>query len=365
MRRQVGWLVGLLISVAPMDAYAQPWSGLLSPSRAVEWTSAGVSGGIPNRATICTTLNPGATATQINNAIAACPSGQVVFLNAGTFNLSSGINMRKNNITLRGAGAAQTILRFSGTTGCFIGEGAAISVCSGEQLDFGSVIHSANWTAGYATGTTVITLSNTTGLVVGNHMMIDQLDDTVDGWPATGDIVVNGTTSFSGEGGNEWVRGGNRGQTQVVTVVAINGLNVTIDPPVALPNYRASQSPGAWWGNVTAKGIGIENLTVDDTGNAGSSNDSIQLHNTLNCWIKGVRVVSNASWGAAQHHNLIRLVYTGRTTIRDGYFYGPLDGNIVRYGWASQVASNTLWENNILHHIPSPIVPNDPEIASV
>src|SRR5207245_1094179 len=200
MRRQVGCLVGILISVAPMDAYAQPWSGLLSPSRAVEWTSAGVSGGIPNRATICTTLHPGPTATP----------------------------------------------------------------------------------------------SNTTGLVVGNHMMIDQLDDTVDGWPATGDIVVNGTTSFSGEGGNEWVRGGNRGQTQVVTVVAINGLNVTIDPPVALPNYRASQSPGAWWGHATAKGSGIEHVTVDDTGNDGSSDAGVQLHNTLNCRIKGARVVSNA-----------------------------------------------------------------------
>src|SRR5436190_20113219 len=73
------------------DLYAQFWSGVIDPSRAVDWSVAGVSGGIPSRTGICATLNPGDTAAQINNAIATCPGGQVVFLNAGTYNLSSGI----------------------------------------------------------------------------------------------------------------------------------------------------------------------------------------------------------------------------------------------------------------------------------
>src|SRR6266550_4021318 len=62
--------------------HAQPWSGIIDPSRAADWTSPGVVGGIPNnRTTNCATLNPGATAAQINSAIASCQSGQVVFLN--------------------------------------------------------------------------------------------------------------------------------------------------------------------------------------------------------------------------------------------------------------------------------------------
>jgi hypothetical protein len=71
----------------------------------IDWSQAGVSGGIRNRTTICATLNPGATAGQINSAIAACPSGQVVKLNAGTYSLSSGIDFNaRSSVTLRGDG---------------------------------------------------------------------------------------------------------------------------------------------------------------------------------------------------------------------------------------------------------------------
>src|SRR5438105_2886663 len=99
--------------------FAQPWSGIIAPSRAIDWTQAGVVGGIPNRTTICSTLSPGATASQINTAIANCPSGQVVKLNAGTYTLTSGIVFNnKSNVTLRGAGPDQTFLLFSGGTPC-------------------------------------------------------------------------------------------------------------------------------------------------------------------------------------------------------------------------------------------------------
>ena len=101
----IAWLFGFLLIIIPVVAHAQLWSGVLSPSRAADWSSPGVAGGIPNRTTMCATLNPGATAAQINSAIAACPSGQVVLLNAGTYNLSAGITFgSKSNVTLRGAG---------------------------------------------------------------------------------------------------------------------------------------------------------------------------------------------------------------------------------------------------------------------
>src|SRR5437870_12782730 len=81
---------------------AAPWSGILSPSRATDWSQAGVTGGIPNRTTICATLNPGATAAQINSAIASCPNGQVVQLGAGSFNLASPIIISTSHVTLLG-----------------------------------------------------------------------------------------------------------------------------------------------------------------------------------------------------------------------------------------------------------------------
>src|SRR5437879_6577427 len=99
-------------------AFGQAWSGVLSPARAVDWSQVGVVGGIPNRTTICSTLNQGVTAAQINSAIAACANG-VVLLNPGTFTLSAGIDfVHKNNVTLRGSGANQTFLVFTNGVGC-------------------------------------------------------------------------------------------------------------------------------------------------------------------------------------------------------------------------------------------------------
>src|SRR3989454_7030371 len=98
-------------------AAAEPWAGILDLSRAIDWSHAGIPGGIPNRATICTSLDPGSTAAQIDAAIAACPPDQVGFLTAGTFTLSAGLNM-KSDVTLRGARADPTKLPFPGTTPC-------------------------------------------------------------------------------------------------------------------------------------------------------------------------------------------------------------------------------------------------------
>src|SRR5438874_4480222 len=89
MKRNLFLLILLaLLCCFPAYSHAQLWSGIISPSRAIDWSNAGVPGGIPNRSNICATLNPGASAAQINSAIAACPSNEVVFLNAGTYNIA-------------------------------------------------------------------------------------------------------------------------------------------------------------------------------------------------------------------------------------------------------------------------------------
>ena len=62
----------------PPASHSQPWSGIVSAPRAIDWSGAGVQGGIVNRTTVYQTLNPGVTADQINAAIAACPADQVV-----------------------------------------------------------------------------------------------------------------------------------------------------------------------------------------------------------------------------------------------------------------------------------------------
>jgi len=349
MRRGV-WLIGLLI-LAPVVAHAQPWSGILSPERAIGWSGAGVLGGIPNRTTICATLNPSATAAQINIAIAACPKGQVVFLTAGTYHLgSAGILIRsKNDITLRGAGADQTKLVFSGdvhqSTDCTGGTGTGAICIRNSSPDnwTGEPRHTASWTAGYAKDTTVITLSSTTGLQVGGMLILDQLDDISD----AGGIFVCTSRSCTGQGSSGASRSG-RGQVEIKTVIAINGNQVTISPRLYMPNWRASQSPGAWWGDDVITGVGVEDLSIQ---NNGSATSSIFINNGMNCWVKGVQSIT-----PGRSH--IWIYVSARITVRDSYFWGTQNAASRSYGIETFPTSDSLIENNILEHVAQPIMMN-------
>ena len=42
--RRLAWLVALSIIATPIVARAQPWSGILAPSRAIDWSNAGIPG---------------------------------------------------------------------------------------------------------------------------------------------------------------------------------------------------------------------------------------------------------------------------------------------------------------------------------
>src|SRR5260370_10727392 len=103
MKRKNGLLFPLiLLLMVPTTAYAQLWTGIIDPSRAIDWSKAGIPGGIPNRTTICATVNPGVTSPQSNSAIASGPSSQAVFLRLATYNLSSAIDFANHsNVSLR------------------------------------------------------------------------------------------------------------------------------------------------------------------------------------------------------------------------------------------------------------------------
>lgn len=327
---------------------AQSQGGPISQSRRINWSFAGVPGGIPRRTDVCANLSPGATAQQITAAISTCPSGQVVMLAAGTYNLSTGIRFNgRNDVTLRGAGPDKTFLVFASSDAC-MGLGGNICV-NGRDMGYfvGSPLHSTDWTSGYAKGTTQITLGSTTGLSVGMPIVLDQLNDMAD----TGGAIVcsvAGTCADEGPGGAGRPQ---REQQQIVIATAINGTTVTISPGLHMPNWRSSQQPSAFWGRPTSfiSGAGVEDLSLDSSAAAGRS--GIYFIFAVNSWVRNVRSL----WANRNH---VWFYQSARNTVKDSYFYGTKNAGSQSYGIEEFMGFDNLIENNILHHIASPLQTN-------
>jgi len=345
--------------LAPSFARAQQWSGIIDPSRAADWSKAGVRGGIPSRTMVCATLNPGATTSQINSAIASCPNGQVVFLNAGTYSGLSGIMFNgKGGVTLRGAGADKTFLVFTSGVGC---HSLASDVCitAADTNWRGGPSNSANWASGYALGTTNISLSSVTNLKVGSPLILDQLDDPSD----TGTVFVcqdpATVPSCSLEGNTTNGQRPNRDQVQIVQVVscgtvstagqACNGTNVTITPGLYMANWSSTKSPGAWWATLPTFVSGIEDLSLDHTASTGSF--GIEIQNAIDCWVKGVRGIDS---GKAH----VELQESARISVMDSYFYLTQNAVTQSYGVESLNSSDNLIQNNIIQFIAAPLMMN-------
>ncbi len=351
MQRKLAVLLFVVVIGFPGYLSAQSASGIIAPSRMINWSNAGVQGGIQDRTSICATLSPGATASQINSAIASCPSGEVVSLAAGTYNLTAGIVFNEHdNVTLRGAGAYSTFLVFTGNTSC---RGPSSSICvQGDSNWSGTPANTANWTAGYSVGATSVTLDSTTHLSAGSLLILDQADDSSD--PGTVYVCqVMGVCSTEGPGGAG--RSG-RAQEQVVTVTGVSGSTVSFTPGLDMPNWASGKSPGGYWATIIAQGDGIENLSIDNTNSGATS--GIVMVNSANCWVKGVRSLNS-------NRNHVWLQYSAHDEVIDSYFYGTQNGASESYGIEPWMSSDNLVVNNIFQHIVSPTLQSGSDSGNV
>ncbi len=365
MRRKTLLLLVLAFLFGWTDAaQAQLWSGIIDPSRAIDWSlgNQGVAGGIPNRTTICATLNPGATAAAINAAIQGCPANQVVFLNAGTYTNLGPISFNgKSNVTLRGAGPDQTKLIFTSAGGCYFSSAICIqgSVSTyGGCPDCVPANQQTNWTGGYAKDTTQLTVASTTGIQAGQIVVVDQVDDVAE---TNGIIQANRTPFFATEGcpcPGRVKTSDNltpRTQLQFLKVVSVDdATHITITPPIYMPNWRSSQNPQVWWwGNAasTATMDGIESLSIDGTGIGLYYN--IAIENAYNNWVLNVR-----SLNAPRAH--IGMVQSARNEIRNNYFYGTQLGAATSYGVESFATGDDLVINNIWQNVTTPLMGPSP-----
>jgi hypothetical protein len=318
---------------------------VIPPGRGIAW-SGGVPGGIPNRTTIFTTLSPGATVAQFQDAFKSCPSNQVIKLSEGVFYLDSRLQITRGGITIRGAGPGKTTLVFTNNPWAY----GLVHFLSDYRYDDppSNTNLIRNWTSGYAMGSTQITIDQVGDaggyapavLRPGMTICLDQLADP------------NLVQPVGSEGlhAQQIRENGQRGQQQYVRVVAINnGTTLTISPGVTFPNAQAALKPQIWWWGPSIEYSGIEDLTISQE--FGPGHASIVFQSAYGCWVKNVETYKS-------EYAAVETFESKNIEIRDSYFHHVKSGGAsTSYGVYLSLCSDSLVENNIFNAISSPVVP--------
>lgn len=308
---------------------------IIPPNRMVDWSFAGVEGGIPDSQNISATLGtPGqslgfvqsVTAAQINSAIAAAPSGGVVELEYGTYNLTAGVDLYRSDVVLRGLGPTVINMVF----GPGVGGARGYIDCSGSAV-FSPPIITA-WNDGYAKDSSILTVDSTAGYSVNDLAGVDQLNDTNYVW---------GGTSGSSNLGND--PAGGHLQFQLTKITGINSAtSVSIDPPIYMRNWSAGFSPRMFQ-SVTAAGViknvGIENIHVEGTG---TCPHNISFNYAENCWVKDVDLNNGNS-------TLLSLYICKNFEARHSKFRANYTVGVGSYSVLAIYCSRLLIEDNIFN----------------
>jgi chitodextrinase len=314
-------------SSASATTQASTGTGFTIPaSRLGNWqNNVGIIGGIPTNYTNCTTsacntLYGGTvTAASINAALASAPDNTVVRIPAGTYNINSPISLSGlNNVVLRGAGMNSTIINNSAGSDN-IDTGQTGFLASGRAI-----------TSGFNKGSTSIVVGSASGVTAGSLVYITQRNETF----MRQCVLPSAQNLLS--------------QAVLVTSVSGNTINFT---PGLMMDFNAAQSPTYSYANPSASKVGLENFTLNSTGNP---NYSVSLWWANEVWFQGVKITGYADSGIlANMSNRIevRKSVLGFSSARnDGYGIQLRneDNNPLR-----GTTSNSLIENNLFDGGPS------------
>lgn len=298
----------LLLFVATGLCPAQQWSGILASSRAIDWSKAGLPATFPDgettpnpwtppaRTQCGSTVPAGTSFATINSDLAGCAAGTYLLLGAGTFSGTTTITLgSQNNVTLRGSGADKTTIQCSGT--CTI----ALSNPSSGGASY-------SWTSGLSQGSTTIGFGSAPGSVTNDLLILyGTSNDTDSGGP----FVCSTTTTCSEAGGNNV-------QSQTVLITGCVGASCTISPGVYMPNWATQfSSYNLTVESVPATGVGVEDMTIDLTGN--TAGVPLAYNTCYACWVKGNRIINGG--GSYQ----VKTFQSKNFLIANNYFYGGVN----------------------------------------
>ena len=364
-RKRFGGRLSAFLLVAALTGFASVAQATYSlpADRTVPWQgNVGVKGDIPLRTSIYKTLSPsgGDDTSAIRSAINTCPPGSVVKLNRGTFKISSPITM-KAGMTLRGAGMGVTIIQgVSGASGYHL-----VGFRAGNSSWNLSNAPHINLAGGLAKGSSTITTASPHGWVVGDHIVIDQINSASADPPVSSSGTNGSTCTWCGRSD------GTRSLGQMAKIVAVpSATTATLEIPLYW-NYDPGLTPQGTKVLGVVPNAGIEDLTIDNSlsGNSSQSDDgTVYMNEAVNSWLYRVEVIGS-------YKNMVRVYGGYRNTIRGCRFHegipalptnGPQYDTGRAYGiYLSQWVSACLIENNEFYHLAMSIVLNGPASGNV
>ena len=325
------WMLALCLAAVCVAAIPE--------DRLIDWSRAGVEGGIPHRTIIrdCTASDGAhADGTDTSKEIQACidntPPGHAAYLPEGTYTMNSGIRL-KSNTTLRGAGMGKTILAANDMRAV---------VYIGTQY---AAKPAVDIVSGYTKGSGSLVLADAGTINAGAYIRVDELNDP--SIPVTN--VGYGTCTWCGR------ENGARVRTQLTRVTAKSGNTITIDPPMYF-TFSAGNKPqvlkvgGPTQSGMVTESAGIEDLTIRNVGTSMNSlRIPIELYLSANCWAKGIKIENCGQ-------RCVQLYYDNfgfelRDSVISHCISDRYDSNDC-YGTLIGIAtSNILIENNIYEYL--------------
>lgn len=309
--------------------YGGTWEGIV-----------GVVGGIPNNTTVSATLDPGSTMVQINSAIAACPTNQVVQLTSGVFtNLgNTQMTIAKSGVTVRGAtnanGLPDTTLIFAANR--FIDVAANTSWDSDTPSQYTNI----NISSGPTRGSYSVVLASTPGnLTVGMLMWI---------------TASNNIPTIDGGGWTDWFTSTiHHPFSQVVEVTNVSGTTVSFTPAINA-DYLAGSLQAAHY-RVAAALInrsGMENIYCTNTsGSFGNGAYVWHFQGANQCWLKNCKAYGLDTPGSLNAFVYFQLSKNCEMRHCDLSHFTTLSSST--YEMASLHCSGLLIEDNIFHDMPN------------
>lgn len=303
----------------------------------------GVLGGIPDRQTVFTTIAAytGSPAS-INTAITNCPTGQVVQLGPGNFNIGQNggqgvLVLTKNNVTVRGSVDANGVPT---TKVIFTGTNAQIQMGNfGWDTNNAAIYTIRTVTTGQTRGSSTVTLSaSPTGLTVGRMLF----------------LLASSSSTVLGGGFSVFL---NDPFSHGCVCTAINGNDVTFSPAINA-DYLGSSTVRLIYRTAADQ---VEMSGYEDIDfSCGTANNPYTLEaptayfrifGTLNCWVKNCKTFW-ASGGGNQHY----MPYTSvRLEIRHCDISKNENLSSNSYAIQPQQCSSMLIEDNYIHTIPNMI----------